>query len=266
MAITFHLNHGRRRCSPRRGSGRARADEPVADLAAEQTETIVERSAADGQYLPLTLAPSVGSVAAVATGYGGYDAARSSAVMVTYADVHVWGPIAVRGGAELSDTVHRLRPSVGARLQLLSQARHGVDGAVAVMYRAEGFNEPEGEIETVLAVGRRVGRTMLIGNVAYGQDPEARERDGELRAAVLVRVGQRADLGMDARWRFDLGSDTAKLMASHEPTYDVDIGPVAALPLGPVALIAHAGVSAFRRVGENVRVGAVALGGVGASF
>ena len=174
----------------------------------------------------------------------------------------------MRGGAELSDTVHRLRPSIGARLQLLSQARHGVDGAVAVMYRAEGFNEPEGEIETVLSVGRRMGRTMLIGNVAYGQDPEARERDGELRAAVLVGVGQRADIhiGVDARWRFDLGSETAKLMASREPSYDVDIGPVAALPLGPVALIAHAGVSAFRRVGDSVRVGAVALGGVGASF
>ena len=120
----------------------------------------------------------------------------------------------------------------------------------------------------MLSVGRRMGRTMLIGNVAYGQDPEARERDGELRAAVLVGVGQRADIhvGIDARWRFDLGSETAKLMASREPTYDVDVGPVAALPLGPVALIAHAGVSAFRRVGESVRVGAVALGGVGASF
>jgi hypothetical protein len=248
------------------GFGTARAGEPVADLIAEPAETVVERGAAGGQYLALTLAPSVGAVAAVATGYGGYDAARSSAVMVTYADAHVWGPIAVRGGAELSDTVHRLRPSIGARLQLLSQARHGVDGAVAVTYRAEGFNEPEGEIETVLSAGRRMGRTMLIGNVAYGQDPEARERDGELRAAVLVRVGQRAAVGFDARWRFDLGSETAKLVASREPTYDVNAGPMAALPFGPVALIAHAGVSAFHRVGERVKVGAVALAGVGTSF
>jgi len=250
------------------GIGSARADEPVADLAAEATETVVARSAADGQYLPLTLAPSVGAVGAVAAGYGGYDAARGSAVMVSYADVRVWGPLAIRGVADLSDTAHRLRPSIGARLQLLSQGRHGVDGAVAVMYRAEGFNEPEGEIETVLSVGRRFGRTLLLGNVAYGQDPEARERDGELRAAVLVGVGQRGDIqvGVDARWRFDLGSETAKLMASREPTYDVAVGPVAALPLGPVALIAQAGVSAIRRVGEDARVGAVALGGVGASF
>jgi len=148
------------------GLATARADEhePAADLTAEQTDTPVERSAAAGQYLPLTLAPAVGSVGAVAAGYGGYDAARDSAVMVSYAE----------------------------------------------------------------------------------------------RADIHV--------GVDARWRFDLGSETAKLVASHEPTYDLAAGPVAALPLGPVALIAQAGVSAIRRVGENARVGAVALGGVGASF
>ena len=118
----------------------------------------------------------------------------------------------------------------------------------------------------MLSAGKRFGRTMLLANLAYGQDPEARERDGEARAAALVRVGQRAAVGVDGRWRFDLGSDAAKLMAAREPTFDLDVGPVAALPLGPVALIAHAGLSVIRRVGENTRVGAVALGGVGTSF
>ncbi len=70
-----------------------------------------------------------------------------------------------------------------------------MDGAVAVLYKAEGFNEPEGEIELVLSAGKRLGRTMLLANLAYGQDPEARERDGEVRAAALVRVGQRAAVG-----------------------------------------------------------------------
>jgi hypothetical protein len=247
------------------GIGAARADEPAADLVAGPLPTAVERSAADGQYLPLTLAPTAGPTA-VAASQAGYDGARGAAVMTTYADVRVWGPLAVRGAAELSDTAHRLRPSIGARLQLLSQGRHGMDGAVAVLYKAEGFNEPEGEIELVLSAGKRFGRTMLLANLAYGQDPEARERDGEVRAAALVRVGQRAAVGLDGRWRFDLGSDAAKLMAAREPTFDLDVGPVAALPLGPVALIAHAGLSVIRRVGESTRVGAVALGGVGTSF
>ncbi len=229
-------------------------------------ETPVARSVRDGSYLPLTLSPTVGAAAALAAGYGGYDGARGVAVMVSYAEVRVWGPFALRGGAELGDTVHRVRPAIGGRLQLLSQARHGIDGAVSVMYRAEGFNEPEGEIEAIVSAGRRFGRATVLGNVACGQDPEARERDGEVRGALLVGVGQRMQVGIDGRWRFDLGSDTPKLTASREPTTDLDAGPVAALVLGPVALTAHAGVSVVRRVGDSTRGGGIALGGAGASF
>ena len=229
-------------------------------------EPAVVRRGAEGHYLPLTLAPTVGASAAVATGYGGYDGARGTAVMVSYAEVRVWGPIALRGGAELSDTLHRLRPSIGARMQLLSQQRHGVDGAISVSYRPEGFSEPEGEIETVASVGRRMGRATLLGNLAYGQDPEARERDGEVRAAALLRLGQRGYAGVDGRWRFDLGSESAKLIAAREPRYDLDVGPVAAVWLGPVALMAHAGLSVLRRVGESARVGAIAMGGAGTAF
>jgi hypothetical protein len=151
-------------------------------------------------------------------------------------------------------------------MQLLAQERHGVDGAVSVSYRAEGFTEPEGEIETVVAVGRRMGRATVLGNLAYGQDPEGRERDGEVRAAALARVGQHAQVGLDGRWRFDLGSETAKLIATREPRYDLDVGPVAAVWFGPVALTAHTGLSVLRRVGESARVGAVVLGGAGTSF
>jgi hypothetical protein len=159
-----------------------------------------------------------------------------------------------------------MRPTIGARLQVLSQQRHGVDGSVSVLYRAEGFTEPEGEIEGVFGVGRRIGRTALIANLAYGQDPEGRERDGEVRLAALARIVDRLHLGLDGRWRFDLGSDTAKLQAANEPLYDVDVGPVAALTLGPVALVAHAGASVVRRVGQGAALGLIGLGGLGTSF
>jgi hypothetical protein len=151
-------------------------------------------------------------------------------------------------------------------VQLLSQERQGVVGAVALFYKAEGFTEAEGEIETVLSLGTRVGRTLILGNVAYGQDPEGHERDGELRAATLVRFPSGLQLGLDARARFDLGSEEAKLRAAREPKFDLDAGPVAILALGPVALAAHAGVSVIRRVDERAEGGVVALAGAGTAF
>ena len=115
---------------------------------------------------------------------------------------------------------------------------------------------------------RRTGRTALIANLAYGQDPEGNERDGEVRLAAIARAGagDRLHLGIDARWRFDLGSQTAKLQAANEPSYDLDAGPVAALVVGPVALVAHAGLSVVRRVGQDAAFGVVALAGMGTSF
>jgi hypothetical protein len=155
---------------------------------------------------------------------------------------------------------------VGARAQLLSEQEHGVALAVALFYQAEGFTEPEGEIETTFALGKRWGRLLLLGNLSYGQDPEGNERDGEVSAAGLVRLVPWAQLGLDGRGRFDLGSNRAKRQLSKEPTYDVDAGPVLQLALGPVALAAHAGVSVFDRLGDQTRFGLVALAGLGTAF
>ena len=72
----------------------ARAADPTADTDLSATGSVVERRATEGHYLPLTLAPTVGGSAAVAAGYGGYDSARGTAAMISYAEVRVWGPIA----------------------------------------------------------------------------------------------------------------------------------------------------------------------------
>ena len=247
----------------------AQAQAPVTESDAQETSplapSVVARAAESGQFLPLTAAATVGQTAAVASGYAGYDGALG-AVMESHAEVRLWGPIALRGAAELGDTSRRVRPSIGARAQLLSQARHGVDGALSVTYRAEGFTEGEGEIETLVELGRRIGATTLLANLAYGQDPEGNERDGELRAAAFARVSRRLHLGLDGRWRFDLGSSADKLRANNEPITDVDAGPVAMLVLGPVALTAETGGSLVRRIDGATKLGLVALGGVGTTF
>lgn len=209
------------------------------------------QSASDGSFLPFTQAASIDRQRAYALGVTGYDSARRSGTFEAAAEVRVWGPIAIRGGAVYTNGDRVLRPSFGGRVQLLHEGRQGVDGAVGVFYRPEGLTEPEGEIESVLSVGGHAGRTYLLGNVLYGQDPEGSERDGELRLAALRPVRARFLVGVDGRLRLDLGSDPAKLAQRNEPTMDAMFGPSVTALLGPIALSLQGGGSAVRLRGST---------------
>lgn len=225
----------------------------------------VARVTEAGAYLPLSLFPEVGRTAALAAVSGGYDAAAKAPRFDSFAEARVYGAFAARVAVTSNERGEALRPSVAGRAQFLDQQRHGVTAAVSLAYKAEGFTEPEGEIETVLSVGRRFGRTLLIGNLIYGQDPEGRERDAEGTLACLVRLSTWAQLGVDGRGRFDLssGSTTA---ASNEPRYAFDVGPVLSMAFGPLALSAHVGGSSLARADQNPRFGALAIAGLGTAF
>jgi hypothetical protein len=231
-------------------------------------EGTVALSTAEGAFLPLTLLPSVGPAIAMGSVLGGYDTAREAPRVESYAEAKIFGPVALRLGASLRDEgpENELAPSVGARVQVLRRERAGFDGALALTYKAEGFSEPEGELEAVFAIGTRIGKILILGNLVYGQDFEGNERDGELRAATLYQAMPKLHLGLDARGRFDLGSNDDHLKAKNEPVYDLDAGPVLTATLGPVALNLHGGVSVIRHVDQQAALGAIVLGGLGTSF
>jgi hypothetical protein len=155
---------------------------------------------------------------------------------------------------------------VGGRAQVLHQGPHGIDGSVGVFYKPEGLTEPEGEIEGIFTIGKHLGGTYALASLAYGQDPEGNERDGEVRLGAVRPVGGRTFLGMDGRVRFDLGSQAAKLALRKEATFDVLVGPSVTVLAGPVALLVHGGASAVRFQGTDLRYGAFVLGGAGTAF
>jgi hypothetical protein len=223
----------------------------------------VRMAARDGAFLPSVLAPQVGTVSALAFGFAGYDGARAAPIGSATAEVRIWGPIALRGGAEYSTVRKEPRPTVGARVQLLRQGRHGVDGALGVFYRPEGFTEPEGELETFVSVGHRFDRLAVLANLVYGQDPEGNERDGEIRLASIYAAG-RWMFGFDSRLRFAIGAQRGA-MAAAEPKFDLVAGPVASAAVGPVALFAEAGPSVLSVAGAT-SAGMAALAGVGSTF
>jgi hypothetical protein len=223
----------------------------------------VATAARDGAFLPSTLSPRVGAVPALVSAYGGYDSAHEAAIGTVVTEVRLWGPVAIRIGVEYSPIRNEPRPTVGGRVQLLRQERHGVDGALGVFYRPEGFTEPEGEIETFASIGRRFDRVSLLGNLVYGQDPEGNERDGEVRAGALYAAG-RFTLGLDARFRFAIGTQKGT-MAAAEPKLDLLAGPVAMVAVGPLLLFAEAGPSLLK-VGGETSFGVAGVSGVGAVF
>jgi len=245
-------------------TARAQAPEPEAEAEVATTPPPqITTAVRDGAVLPSTLSPRVGANAALAFGFAGYDGARSAPIGSATAEVRVWGPFAIRGGAEYSTVRREARPTIGGRVQLLHQERHGIDGSVSVFYRPEGFTEPEGEIETFVSLGRRFDRITVLGNLVYGQDPEGNERDGEVRFASLYAAG-RWTVGVDSRLRFALGTQKSA-MAQAEPKFDLMAGPIASATVGPVALFAQAGPSVLR-VTDHTSAGVAALGGVGSVF
>ena len=241
---------------------RAQVEEPDAEVVTTPPPEITT-AVREGALLPSTLAPRVGANAALAIGFAGYDGARSAPIGSATAEVRVWGPFALRGGAEYSTSRKEPRPTIGGRVQLLRQERHGIDGSVSVFYRPEGFTEPEGEIETFVSLGRRFDRLAVMGNLVYGQDPEGNERDGELRFASLYAMGRWA-FGVDSRLRFAIGTQKSA-MAQAEPRFDLLAGPLASATVGPVAFFAQAGPSVLKLAGST-SAGVAALGGVGSVF
>jgi hypothetical protein len=223
----------------------------------------IRTAVADGALLPSTLAPRVGANAGLALGFAGYDGARSAPIGSATAEVRVWGPFALRGGVEYSSARKEGRPTIGGRVQLLRQERHGIDGSVSVFYRPEGFTEAEGEIESFVSLGRRWDRVSAFGNLVYGQDPEGNERDGEIRLASLYGVG-RWSFGVDSRLRFAIGTQKGT-MAAAEPKFDLLAGPIASATVGPVAFFAMGGPSVLK-VTSSTSAGVAALGGVGSVF
>lgn len=243
--------------------GRAHAQAEQRDDPEPRTVTASARS---GMFLPLTMAPGTTSQRAFARGYGGYDSARRSSRFEGTADATLIGPLAARITMEYGEHANAVRPGGGLRLQALRQDRHGIDLTVAVLYRAEGFTEAEGEIEGLVAFARRIGHWGLFANLVYGQDPEGNERDGEVRWATLYELGN-MQIGGDARVRLNLGEENKAHAANKaaEAEFDGQAGALMTYALGPVALLASAGFCGVI-VNENFRPGFVGLAGLGGSL
>lgn len=206
----------------------AHAEEDPSFSPAAVTQTL----ASDGAYSPLLHGPSpVGRGFAQVS--AGYNTITEEETLDVAAHVHVFDRFSLIASVS-NITGEEPRPGIGGAVHLLDEAHHGVEATGFLLYKAEGFSEPEGEIEALASFGHSFGAVRAVANVAYGQDPEGNERDGELALGVQLHPLAPLFAGAVARYRDALGSRgelgvIRDLFAGASATYALDRFGISAL-------------------------------------
>ncbi len=226
----------------------------------EGVEPQARTLARDGGFTSLLqhAAPGGDAFALVGTTF---DSHSDDLVVNVAGEVHLTGrfSLVARVDNAVSDAA---RPGIGAAVRLLDEARDGVAATGYLVYKAEGFAEPEGELEALASFGRSFGAVRAVANLAYGQDPEGNERDGEIGLGLQVRPLPALSTGLVGRYRDALGSSGEGGLVR-----DVFGGASATLAVGRFGVTGLAGVSGLTtEASGSMEAGFSATAAVGAVF
>jgi len=216
--------------------------------------------AADDAFTPgIARATGRGQAFAVAAMTWNGAATDNETTLDMIGELRVFGP--VRLVLQVSKVFDTARPGIGAAVQWLDEQKHGVASSAYLSFKTEGFSEPEGEIEAVLSFGKYLGPLRGTLNVAYGQDPEGNERDGEAAAALHLEPIRGLFAGVVGRYRDALGS------RKEEVIRDVLAGASATLTLGKIGVTVTSGIAGVEtKTSGSMKTGAAGVLSLGAAF
>jgi len=185
-----------------------------------------------------------------------FDGARSEVRVSALGEVKLWWRLraVVRVLDVFSD---KPRPGAGAAIRWLDG---DITSTAYLMFKTEGFTEPEGEIEALLSFERAFGAVRASANIAYGQDPEGNERDGEVALVAHGEPRRGWFVGGTARYRDALGSTKEAVIR------DGFAGPTSTLTLGAFAVSLEAGVSMAQTQMTGRKFGPSTTLSLGAAF
>jgi len=227
-----------------------------------EEEAVAARApAADDAFTPgLTRSSAQGR--GITTGVVSYNGASKTTTVDLNGEVQVFGP--VRLVLRVDNVFDKARPGIGAAVQWLDERKHGVSSSAYFSYKAEGFTEPEGELEGLVSFGKQLGAVHGTLNIAYGQDPEGRERDGELALGLHIEPMRGLFTGIIGRYRDALGSNGDKLTGIQR---DALGGVSATYVIGSFGVTGTAGIAGIKTVDSgSMQTGAEAALSVGAVF
>lgn len=97
-------------------------------------------------------------------------------------------------------------PAARVRYQVLNQSSHGIDLSGGVRFKTVGFRPDEGEVEFLVAAGRRFGHFELVLNGVFGVETGAAGgKDLEAKAFGGWRFNESVRAGIDSRLQAEVG-------------------------------------------------------------
>ena len=236
----------------------------VTDGPAEEP-TAARAPANEDSFTPgLTHASAVSR--AIATATATLDGAKHANTVDLNGEITVFGPVrlVLRVDNVFAGGTGKARPGIGAAVQLLDERKQGVAGSAYLSYKAEGFTEAEGEIEGLVSFGKQFGWVHSTLNLAYGQDPEGAERDGELALGLHVEPVHGLFTGVIGRVRDALGSNGDKGTGILRDAFGAAS---ATYVIGRFGVTASAGIAGVKTTASgSTQAGAEAAFSVGAVF
>ncbi len=154
------------------------------------------------------------------------------------------------------------RPGVGLKWQFLGDAKSKFSGAIMGLYRPEGFNTSEGEVEVHLLGAFRRGRSELLLNLTAGGDADGREQDVEAHLGGGYHISNDFIIGGEYQSRASLGSRIEKTGVQEHI-----VGPSVQYRLGKFLLSGLAGAGAIQlQHGSALEVGGYGMARLGYHF
>src|SRR2546423_2538223 len=138
-----------------------------------------------------------------------------------------WTPIAnLHGDVGAYFQVGAQGPAARIRYQLLNQFSHGLDLATGIRFKTVGFHPDQGEVEFLLAAGRRFGRFEVVLNGVFGVETGGEQgKDVEAKAFAGWRLSEAIRAGIDGRLQAEIQDEARPATTATGRDYDLTAGP-----------------------------------------
>src|SRR3954469_16060560 len=188
---------------PRR-RGLSRAMRPLAAL------ILVTASAVSAQGLDrdtlLTDAPAVPPKGTVRIAGTGVATEKTDSSSSSFIGTIGWSPIEnLHADVGAYFQAGEQGPAARVRYQFLNQLSHGVDVSGGVRFKTVGFHPDQGELEFIVAAGRRFGQFEVVLNGVFGVETGGENgKDVEAKAFAGWRFSEAVRAGIDGRLQAEI--------------------------------------------------------------
>src|SRR3954471_3929212 len=183
----------------------------------------------------LTEAPAVPEKGTVRVTGGATGASSDQGVNNTQGQANITGTIAwtliknLSGDVGMYWQVGANGPSARVRYQVLNQFSHGLDLAGGVRFKTVGFHPDNGEVEFLVAAGRRFGHFEMVLNGVFGFETGGENgKDVEGRAFAGWRFSELVRAGIDGRLQAEIEDEETPAPGAAPKIgrdYDLTVGP-----------------------------------------